>query len=496
MPRRFFYSSLATETNTFSNIPTALNDYEIQRGREMLEGPKASHYLRGVAAALALEDAELVVGLSAHAPPGAPTQQATYEMLREEILERLAEAAPVDAVLLLLHGAMVAYGYLDCEGDLLARVRKLVGPSTPIGVVLDPHAHLTSEMVANASVMSFMKEYPHTDLVERTGDIVRILFQMLDHGVHPVAAVHDCRMIGFFPTQLQPMRSFVDRMVERERKDGVLTTSFIHGFAYGDTPSTGAKMLVYTDGDSEKAAAIAAEMHRELWVIKDQTTPPWFSVEEAIAEMALPRSRPLVVADFADNPGGGAPSDSTFLLRAAVDAGVTGVAFGLFFDPEAVRMCHAVGVGGRLDLRVGGKVGRSSGQPIDLDVEVLGLAKDAKMGSMATEDGQAIGDTAWVRFRGIDIVLNTARRQLVHPTGLSHIGIAPEKCSVIVVKSSNHFAASFAPIADKVIYVGGPGALDLDISRLPYRNLTKPFYPRVGDPFAADTSVPGDGEAR
>jgi microcystin degradation protein MlrC len=486
MPRRFFFSSLATETNTFSNIPTALEDFEIQRGSEMLAGPGASTYVKGIATALSLEDAELVVGLSAQAPPGAATQRAAYEMLRGEILRRLAEAAPIDAVLLVLHGAMVAYGYLDCEGDLLARVRKLVGPNIPVGVVLDPHAHLTPEMVENADVMAFMKEYPHTDLVERTRDVVRILLQMLDRGVRPVPAVYDCRMIGFFPTQFQPMRGFVDRMIQREGRDGVLTTSFIHGFAYGDTPNTGAKILVYTDGNPEKAAAVAAELHREIWAIKDQTTPAWFNVGEAIAEMALPRSRPLVVADFADNPGGGAPSDSTFLLRAAVEACLAGVAFGLFFDPEAVRMCHAVGVGGRLELRVGGKVGRFSGQPIDLDVEVLGLAKDARMGNMAGEDGASIGDTAWVRSGGIDIVLNTIRKQLLHPEGLSHIGIDPEKCSAIVVKSSNHFAANFAPIADKVIYVGGPGALDLDVARLPYRNFTRPFYPRVANPFAAD----------
>jgi microcystin degradation protein MlrC len=296
-------------------------------------------------------------------------------------------------------------------------------------------------------------------------------------------------MISFFPTQFEPMRGFVDRMMEREGRDGVLSASFIHGFAYGDTPHTGAKTLVYTDGDSVKAAAVAKELHSEIWAIRDQTMPTWVTVDEAICEMKLPRSRPLVVADFADNAGGGAPSDSTFLLRAALEADVQGLALGLLFDPEAVRACHQVGIGGQLDLRIGGKVGRNSGQPVDLDVEVMGLARDARMGDNKGDGGRPIGDTAWIRSGGIDIVLSTVRTQLRHQTGFSHIGIDPTKCSAIVVKSSNHFAASFAPIADKVIYVGGPGALDLDTSRLPYRNFTAPFYPKVTNPFGA-----GDAE--
>jgi len=482
MTRRFFFSELVTETNSFSNIPTTRASFTVVRGRDILVGPDAAPYLTALAEDLAAADIELVAGLSAFAQPGAPTQQPAYEAFRSMLLDDLAAAGPVDAVLLQLHGAMVAQDCDDCEGDLLAHIRAQIGPKKPIGVVLDPHAHLTPQMVENASVMAFMKEYPHTDGPERTADIVRILRGMLDNGVRPVAAVFDCRLVSFFPTQLQPMRSFVDRMAAREGRDGILTTSFIHGFPYGDTPYTGAKTLAYTDGDPVKAAAIAEEIHRDIWAIKDQVLPPVASVEQAVAEMAVPRSKPLVVADIADNPGGGAPSDSTYLLRAVLEAGLSRIVFGLFFDPEAVRLCHEVGRGGKLDLRLGGKIGRASGQPLDLDVEIMGLVKDARIDQPGPEG--SIGDTAWVRSAGIDIVLTTIRSQLVHRSGLSHIGIDPTVYAAVVVKSTNHFAESFGPIADKVIYVGAPGALDPDLARLPYRIFTAPYYPKVADPFA------------
>lgn len=483
MTRRIFFSGLATETNTFSNIPTTRESFAVERGRAIVEGPDAPTYLKALAADLEADGFELVAGLSAFAQPGAPTQQQAYEDFRTEILAGLRAAAPVEAVLLELHGAMVAQDCWDCEGDLLAHVRAAVGPKVPIGVVLDPHAHLTAKMVENASVMAFMKEYPHTDGPERTLDIVRILRGMLDGAVKPTPAVFDCRLVGFFPTQIEPMRSFVDAMAAREGRDGVLTCSFVHGFPWGDTPDTGAKMLVYTDGDATKAAQVARELFEDIWAIKDRTVPPMISVQAAVEAMRQARPGPLVVADFADNPGGGAPSDSTWLLRAVLEAGIEGVGFGLFFDPQAVRLCHEVGVGGKLDLRIGGKIGVASGDPVDLKVEIMGVVKDAKMGVLGVTQAP-VGDTAWVRSQGVDIVLSSLRVQLYDRSGFSHIGLDPTALKAMVVKSSNHFSASFAPIADKIVYVGGPGALDLDFANLDYSVFDRAYYPKVADPFA------------
>ena len=211
---------------------------------------------------------------------------------------------------------------------------------------------------------------------------------------------------------------------------------------------------------------------------RDQSTP-----DEVIRLLRAPGEGPLVFADLADNPGGGAPSDSTFLLRALIEAGdIADVALGFIHDPQSVAFCHAVGVGGHLTLRVGGKTGVSSGAPLDMDVEVMGLAHDARMSAFGYYD-VAIGDTAWVRSGGIDVVLNARRHQLYDPSGFAHLGIDPAARKGLIVKSTNHFNAGFKDVARGVHYVSTPGAIDPDFARIPYRRLTTPFYPRVADPF-------------
>jgi microcystin degradation protein MlrC len=418
-----------------------------------------------------------VAGLAAEAWPGAPVQHRDYLRLRDELLDALRSAQPVAAVLLDLHGAMISTECMDCEGDLLRHVRDIVGPSTPVGAVLDPHAHLTSAMVESASALVFLKEYPHVDGIERRREVLRLLFAMLDGAPAPTPAVFDCRLIGIFPTGVQPMRGFVDRLCARERQPGVLSISFVHGFPWGDTQDTGAKVLVYTRDDAALAARVAREVHEDLWAIRDQVMPPMVSIDAALQVLAGGVEGPLVMADVADNPGGGAPSDSTFVLRALIDAGVRDVAIGMLFDPEAVQACHQVGVGGRLALRVGGKISRFSGEPVDLDVEVRAIAKAATMDVMGQAEF-AMGDTAWVHSQGLDLVLGSIRVQTYAPSAFSHLGLDPAARAAVVVKSSTHFQAAFAGIAKGILLVTSPGALNFDFAQLTYRVFDRPFHPR------------------
>lgn len=484
MLKRLFFAGLSTETNTFSSIPTTADNFTVLRGEAQAVDPAQSEFRRRIFDPLTAQGCEIVFSLSASAPPGAPTQDSAYEALRDEILNDLKTALPVDAVLLSLHGAMVSQSILDCEGDILRRVRALVGPDIPVVSVLDPHAHLTDAMVEAASVLIFVKEYPHTDGIDRTEDAVRIIRAMLEEGVRPTPGVFDCRMLGFFPTQKPPMRDFVDSLFAREREPGVVSISFVMGFPWGDTPDTGAKTLVYTDGDPSLAERMAREIHDALWAIRDRTAPDLRPVDEVIGAMLAPRTGPLVVADFADNPGGGAPSDSTYLLRAMLEAGVTGAAIGLIYDPQAVRICHQVGVGGKIALRVGGKLGPASGDPVDLDVEIMGLRRDAEQDVLSLVRF-AIGDTAWVRAEGVDIVMGSERIQMYDVSGFTHIGLDPTTRRVLVVKSSNHFHASFSRIAAEILYANTPGALSLNYAAVPYRRLGRPMWPLCEDPFSA-----------
>jgi microcystin degradation protein MlrC len=482
-----FFAAIATETNSFSSIPTSHKTFASgkMRGAEVFNDKGSREQLAGFFRQLASLVRSLARGVGgdvtpgpfASAAPGAPTIQAVYEQLRDELLNDLRNAGPVDIVLLMLHGAMVAQDTWDCEGDILRRVRAIVGPSTPIGVVLDPHAHLTEEMVANATILSFMKEYPHTDGVDRMKDVWAICLGTLRGDLNPVPAVYDCRMVSFWPTQAQPMRGFVDRMLAREGKDGILSISFVHGFPWGDTPVTGAKMLVYADGDAAAANALARSLGEEIWRIRSETETVVLRLAEGIERMAEKKNGLLVVGDIADNPGGGAPSDSTFLLQAVLDRGIRDVGFAIIYDPQAVEFCHEAGLGTTLDLRIGGKIGPTSGCPVDLTVQVKGLSQRAVQDSIFGED-ISFGAAAWVRGLGVDIILSNERVQCLHPTAFSALGLDPKTLRAVVVKSTNHFVAGFGSIASEIIYVDTPGAIRANFAQIPYKVFQSRYWPK------------------
>lgn len=488
MSRTLFFSSLVTETSSFTNLPTTYADYapSLLRGSVCLHDETGASR-PGMAPLMDFAAArgwEVRAGIACHSSVGAPTLQRDYERLRDELIEA-ARAARPDVVALVLHGAMMAGECEDCEGDILARLRALLGPGVPIVAVLDPHAHLTEAMVAKADCLVFMKEYPHIDGAERLEEALAIAARMLDEGLRPRPAVVDCRLLGFFPTDAQPMRGLVDSLHAIGQRPGVLSVSFVHGFPWGDMPETGAKVLAYAEDEAGLAQAVAEEVDAAVQAIRDATMPAMLSVEAAIALARKPGPRPLVLADVADNPGGGAPSDNTVLLRALIDAGVGNAALGLLYDPEAVRVCHQVGEGARLLLRLGGKTGPASGDPVDCDAEVMAVRRAAVM-RIGDAAQFPMGDTAWVRVHGIDVVLCSIRVQLYHPDGFAHCGIDPAARDVLVVKSTNHFRAFFADCAGAIHLVAAPGAIDFDFSRLPYRRLTRPVYPLVANPFAAE----------
>jgi microcystin degradation protein MlrC len=480
---KVFFAGLATETNSFSSIPTAEAAFALgQRRGEAVFADRGMYgemarTLRDLAGA---EGGTVAPGLFAFAQPAGPTVQSVYERLREALLDDLRAAMPVDIVMLFLHGAMISQGCWDCEGEILTLVRRLVGPEVPVGVVLDPHAHLTQAMLDEATVLCFQKEYPHTDGKDRLVDAFRICLGALRGEVRPTPAVHDCRMVSFWPTQSQPMRGFVDRMLAREGRDGVLSISFVHGFPWGDTPVTGAKMLVYADADEAKAAQLAAELGREIWDLRHETQIRQLSLDEALGRMGAANLGPLVVADIADNAGGGAPADSTFVARAILERGLTDVGLAIFYDPQAVAFCHEVGVGGEIDLRVGGKLGPASGDPLDVHATVRGLARKATQ--VGLSGLVALGDAAWIEVAGVHFILASERTQCFHPTVFTALGLDPTTLRSVVVKSTNHFRAGFDPIATETVYVDTPGAIRADFASIPYQRFTARYWPKVENP--------------
>ena len=269
--------------------------------------------------------------------------------------------------------------------------------------------------------------------------------------IKPVMSVYDCRQIQSYPTTLQPMRGLVDRIMAMEGKDGILSVSIAHCFPYGDVAEIGTRVLVIADGDKKKADALATKLGEELVSLRGKTRPQYFDVKGGIGEGVAFNDLPVVIADPADNAGGGAPSDNTDILRHLIERKVENACLGPIWDPIAVRICFDAGLGAKINLRFGGKIAVTSGPPVDAEVEVIGLKRDAWQSFGPTQ--VPLGNCAAVRVGGVDVVLIDNRTQALGLELFTNVGIDPAQKKIVVVKSTNHFMAAFGPIAKKVIYV-------------------------------------------
>lgn len=502
---RSFVAGIVTETNTFSPIPTGADDWErVDRPEDIVPDSSLDGFRRKAAAA----GDEIAFGLYAFAMPAGATVRRAYEGLRDELLEQLRAALPVDAVFLPLHGAMVAEGVDaasivdDVEGDLIERVRMVVGPDVKIGVHIDLHCHLTQRMLDHADAVVIYKEYPHTDMADRAEDLYDLIADAVAGRTTPTMAMFDCRMMGIYPTNPQPMRGFVDAMMAAEGEDGVLSLSLGHGFPWGDVLDSGARMLAVVDGKAVDdglavARATAASWGRRFHDLRAEVGVRPLGLDAALDRaLAAPRG-PVVVADQADNAGGGAPSDSTFVLRRLLERGVADAALAMMWDPVVVHMAKSAGVGARLTVRLGGKMGPTSGDPLDLHVTVAGIQERLVQmwpqvdGSLASPAGDCVhlrvhgfADAAPSTGGDVDVIVTTRRGQVLGLEPFTAFGILPANRRILVVKSIQHFYAAFAPVAAEVVYMAAPGAVAPLMEQIPLVRADLNKYPWVEAPFA------------
>jgi len=474
---KVFTAAMMHETNRFSPIPTDLDsfkEYHYIPGGEVSEGEIRKDPLYGnFITVIAANNNEVIVGPAYGTQPSGLTVQKDYETVRDSILAYLKEARDeIDCVALFLHGAQMAHGYDDCEGDLLSHVREIVGPDIPVAALLDLHGNLSDTMVEQSTFLMACKEYPHIDYPERTQELIKILQDCVDGKVSPVTAKFRVPMTGAFHTTVEPLRSFVDKTMLLE-KDDVLTISMMHGFTWADTPDTVANIIVATNKNPEKAEALARSLGHEFFEVGKQVDgDPGVDVKEALRQARAVNNGLVVIADTADNAGGGAPSDSTFILRELLEQGVTNVALGMIWDPVAVSLASKAGVGSVMNLRIGGKVCPESGDPIDVSAEIIAIDKGEPSSPLLPKDPRVV-----IRVNGINIVLNSLREQVIETKVFTSIGIDISKKDIVVVKSSQHFYDQFAPLAARVIYCDTPGALCKDLSKLDFKRLPRPIWP-------------------
>ncbi|HWK73076.1 MAG TPA: MlrC C-terminal domain-containing protein, partial [Povalibacter sp.] len=271
-----------------------------------------------------------------------------------------------------------------------------------------------------------------------------------------------------------PMRSFVSDMTAAEQRPGVASVSLIHGFPWGDVPDMGAKCLVFAD-DAELAQQTATEFGCRLVRIRDRTFTSPDPLEKALNAALTCSERPVVVADVSDNPGGGAPGDSTILLQLLLRRPGLSACIGPLWDPQTVAVAHAAGIGGRCHVELGGKSGSASGVPLGLEVEVIGLSDTVWQTWAGTR--MSLGRACGLRIGAISIMVCSLRDQAYSPDLFTAVAIDPAAHRLVAVKSAQHFVAGFSALTQRIVLASGGGPLETDFTRIAYRNVRRPIWP-------------------
>jgi len=483
-PKRVFLGSIATETNTFSPLRTDILDFKESFYASPGQHPKTPTLCSAIyPAARARADElnwQIIEGTASWAEPGGIVNQQTWEFLRDQLVNELKAAMPVDIVLLGLHGAMVSQDCLDCEGELVSAVREIVGPSAIIGATFDPHSHLSELRTKKLNLITVFKEFPHTDFVQVAEVLVELTHLTSLGKVKPVISTFDCKMIEVLPTSREPMRSFIDKIKLLETQKNILSISVIHGFMAGDVPDLGSRILVITDNAKSEGDRLAAELGFELFSMRGKTRPEFLTAKVAFDTAEVSTASTVVIADVWDNPGGGVPGDSTILLREMLKRGIKDAALATIWDPIAVRTCFSAGVGATFRLRFGAKLSEFAGEPLDADVIVRQTMREA-----VQSFGQSVvplGDAVWIEVGGIDVILNSVRSQVFNPDAFSNFGIDLTKKKILVVKSTNHFYDAFSRISDDILYAAVDGPYPSQPETNAYHNLMRKIWPRVENP--------------
>jgi microcystin degradation protein MlrC len=487
MTRRVLIASVMHETNTFSRLPT---DLEAFRRRYLHRGEAVPANFRGTSTEIGgfLEVAEregwqVSHPVAAAATPSGKVTGEAWAVLSGEIVEA-ARQRP-DAILLALHGAMVTETVDDAEGDLLERLRGLVGPDVPIAITLDLHANVTDRMARLANIIIPYRTYPHVDQLDRARQAAGLIARAMAGEIRPTTVVARRPTLDGMDhgrtTSEGPMRDLLARAAAFEKEAGVLVVGLNAGFGWADIAEAGPSVTVTGDGNAPRWRAIADELMEETWRTRTINTATLLPVAEAVARakrIGQP-GKPAVIADTTDNPGGGGYGDATRLLAGLIDAGVQNAAFCPITDPEAVAACKAAGIGAKVRTAIGGKIDPEFGAPLQVEgsVRFLGNGDFTFDGPMWKGLKGSMGDIAVLTVGGVDIVLATNRFQVTDPQHFLAAGIDPRSKAIIGLKSSQHFRAAYQPIAAEVLLTNSGALTNPDYRKFTYRKLRRPIFP-------------------
>ncbi|MGQ4807603.1 hypothetical protein NKDENANG_00957 [Candidatus Entotheonellaceae bacterium PAL068K] len=487
---RIVTGTFSHETNTFSNIPTTMEEFAKQGISHGEDIPLRFRGTNTIEAAF-LDAAEqygfeLIWTVYGTAIPGGAVSQDAYEYFSGHLLEGIQGAGAIDGVLLHLHGAMVTDQVDDGEGHVLEAVRRLVGPDIPVVTTLDLHANITPRIIQNCDALTGYDTYPHVDMYERAFEAAEILVRIIKGEIKPVMALERPLLITPLQTQVTtrntPMKRIIDLVHRLEADQRVVSISAFGGFPFADIEPAGFSCVVVTDGVQTLASRLATQVtdaavaERENWIV--HPTPP----EEAVRRAMAAEHGPVILADIADSGAGGTAGDATVTFKTLLDLGARNAAVCSICDQEAINRCLAAGVGAEVSMWVGGKRDTLHGEPVSVSgtVRLIHQGSFVREGPMGRGVVQTVGRCVVLEIGGrggIELMLTEHR---AHPNDLQYFrafGIEPTQRQMLVLKSAAHYRAAFDPIATETIEVDAPGITSPRLERYPYQHIRRPIYP-------------------
>jgi microcystin degradation protein MlrC len=472
------------ETNTFSPIPATFADFAapdawpgLTRGGALLEAIAGINLpAAGFAQeARSLQHELLPLAWCSAQPSGRVTRDA-FERITAMLLEDLGACGRVDAVYLDLHGAMVAEHIDDADGEVLRRVRNLVGPGVPVVASLDFHANVSPQMATQATALVSYRTYPHIDMADCGARAARVLHDLL-RGATVASGLEQADFLIPLTSQstlAEPLQSLMAEAQAAERAP-MLSVGLAPGFPAADVTDCGPS--VYACGtDPSAVATVVRRLAIELQRREGEFALELYTVEQALREVqraAAPRGRPVILADTQDNPGAGGNADTMSLIKALVASGTQRVLAGVLCDASAAARAHAAGEGATIELGLGAGTGTAGETPLAARFKVLALGDGRFTGTGPFYLGGRfeLGPMALLEVGGVHVAVASRKQQAADQAMFRHLRVEPADYAVLALKSSVHFRADFGGLASRILVVEAPGPNIADPAKLPFRNL-------------------------
>lgn len=491
---RIAIASIMHESNTFAAHPTTLADFRVDRGQGMVDRYRPTfHEVAGYIAGADEFDFELEPLLAASATPAGTVTSEAFETLVGELLERLQAALPqIDGLLLALHGAMVAEGFPQADGEIVRRVRALVGPDFPVVVTHDYHGNVPPQLVQDATALIIYKTCPHIDQPERGLQAAELIARTVRGEAKPVCAIVKPDVlfnIAYHNTSKGPMKPLMDAAIALEDQPRILATSIAAGYQYADVPAMGPSIVVVADGDAALAQREAERLGELMWAARDDLIPHVATPAEAVRMAMNATETPVTLLEMGDNIGGGSAGDATIILKELIDQNAEGWVVAIY-DPESVQACSAAGIGGEVSLQVGGKTDKLHGPTIPIQGRVRTLHDGAYEETERRHGGgryfnQGLTAVVEVPKRGQPLaegqragllLLDSKRTPPMSVHQITCAGIMPQQQRILVAKGAVAPRAAYEPVSAQLIEVDTAGATMINRPPAEFKLARQNFY--------------------